>query len=545
MRLPKTVRDNLYFLLAETSSQVSNLQVLLDTASNTVAQSISDRHGYTYNLKMRIHDGCSETLRSRKKGVVDIYSLRAAEAIASDLENLTNLCHDCVCLMGKLSRRGTLKKLSSAPMLGELSFGIDMIEKAIAEDDTRLALKLGSIKQKLDRDYNRISANHIKELRQNKRPKDTVTSLFVAQRVAGMGDVLLNISDSIVSAKLGQPMHVDRFRTLKMALSDLGLVDAELELIAETKSGSGISGVSNTNGNGNGDKNSYAAILKDGTKAKLKEERESVESWHEIFPGLAPQILSYKKQGKNAAMLIEHLPGQTFEQILLQESDELINTTIKHLVKTLKAVWIETKHKKKIEANHMTQLRERLKSVMDIHPAFENRPVKIASAKIKSVQQLITDAEKIEKTLTSPFSVYIHGDFNLDNIIYDAEGKKIRFIDLHRSCYQDYTQDVSVFMVSNYRLQTLDKKTRKRIKQVVSQFYTFAANFAEQNKDKTFEVRLALGLARSFISSTRFILDKELANAMFLRGIFILECLSGMNKKDLKHFRLPIEELFI
>ena len=143
-----------------------------------------------------------------------------------------------------------------------------------------------------------------------------------------------------------------------------------------------------------------------------------------------------------------------------------------------------------------------------------------------------------------PFSVYIHGDFNLDNIIYDAEGKKIRFIDLHRSCYQDYTQDVSVFMVSNYRLQTLDKKTRKRIRQVVTQFYKFAKSFAVRNKDKTFELRLALGLARSFITSTRFILDKELANAMFLRGVFILENISNINKKNLKNYHLPIEALF-
>ena len=539
MRLPKTTRDNLYFLLAETSSQVRNLRVLLDTASNTIAQSISDRHGYTYNLKMRIHDGCSEALRSRKKGVIDIYSLRAVEAIATDLESLTNLCHDCVCLMGGLTRRTTLKKLSSSSMLDDISCGIDLIEKAIADDDTRLALKLGSIKQKLDCAYNRISGNHIKELRQNKRPKDTVTSLFVAQRVAEMGDLLLNISDSIVSAKLGQPMHVDRFRTLQMALSDLGLADVELKSIAETKSGSGISGVSNSNGN-----DGYAAILKDGSKAKLKEERERVESWHEIFPGLAPEILSYKKLGKNATMLIEHLPGQTFEQILLQESDELLANTTKHLVKTLKAVWTETKHKKKIEANHMGQLRRRIKNVIDVHPEFDNSSIKIAGAKIKSIQQLIDDAEKIEKTVVPPFSVYIHGDFNLDNIIYDAEGKKIRFIDLHRSCYQDYTQDVSVFMVSNYRLQTLDKKTRKRIRQVVTQFYKFAKSFAVRNKDKTFELRLALGLARSFITSTRFILDKELANAMFLRGVFILENISNINKKNLKNYHLPIEALF-
>ncbi len=536
MQLPKTVRDNLYFLLAETSSQVGNLQVLLDSASNTVAQRISDRHGYTYNLKMRIHDGCEDTLRSGKKGEVNIYSLRAAEAIASDLEKITNLCYDCVCMMGKLSQKEVLKKQSSAKLLEQINNGVDLIEKAIAEDDTRLTLKLSSIKQKMDRSHKNIFSYHLKELRQNKRPEDTVTSLIIAQKIGEIGDILLTISESIISAKLGQPMHIDRFRTLKMALSDLGLMDAEVEPIAETKSGSSISGVSDSNG--------QVGVFKDGSKEKLKEERQNVESWHEIFPGLAPQILSYKKQGKNAAMLIEHLPGQTFEQILLRESDEMLSKTMKHLAKTIKAVWTETKHKKKSEAQHMAQLRKRLKNVLDVHPAFDTGTINIAGSKIKSLNEMIDGAEKIEQTVKSPFSVYIHGDFNLDNIIYDGDEKKIRFVDLHRSCYQDYSQDVSVFMVSNYRLQSLDRKTRKRITQVVTQFYEFSSDFANQNKDKTFELRLALGLARSFITSTRFILDKSLAKAMFLRGVFILESLNTLDEKNSNKFRLPIKEIF-
>ena len=537
MQLPKTVKDNLYFLLAETSSQVGSLQVLLDSVSSSVAQRISDRHGYTYNLKMRIHDGCEETLRTaKKKSGINIYSLRAAEAIASDLEKITNLCYDCVCLMGNLAQKEVLKKQANAKLLEEINYGIDLIEKAIDEDDTRLTLKLGSIKQKLDRSHKTIISHHIKELKQNKRPKDTVTSLIIAQKIGEIGDVLLSISESIMSAKLGQPMHIDRFRSLKMALSDMGLVDADVERIAETKSGSGIAGVSDSNG--------HVGVFKDGTKAKLKEERQNVESWHEIFPGLAPQILSYKKQGKNAAMLIEHLPGQTFEQIVLQETDQMLSKTMKHLVKTIDAVWKETKHKKKSEADHMGQLRKRISTVFDVHPSFDNGKVKVAGNKIKSIDELIDDAEKIERKLKSPFSVYIHGDFNLDNIIFDTNEKKIRFIDLHRSRYQDYSQDVSVFMVSNYRLQVLDKQTRNRIAQVVNQFYQFSSEFAEKNKDKTFEIRLALGLARSFITSTRFILDKSLAKAMYLRGVFILESLTGLDDKSLKKYRLPIRELF-
>jgi len=541
MHIPKSIHDNLHFLLAETQSQVNNLHVLLETASPTVSQRILDRQGYTYNLKMRVHDGCLDTLRHGKKDDVNIYSLRAAEAIASDLERITDLCHDCVRLMTNLSKRDALKKSENATLLHEIDHGISLIECAIENDDTRLALKIGNIERKLDRAYERIFHKHVKNLSKNKQPEDALISLFISQRIEEMGDILLSISESIMSAKLGQPMHIDRFRSLKTALSDLGLINADVETIAETRSGSAIAGISNGDDHTDG----YLAIFKDGKKEKLKEELESVESWHDIYPGLAPQILSYKKQGKNAALLIEHLPGLTFEQVLLQEHDEIVDKALKCLQKTIKAVWNETKKKKKLPANHMVQLKKRLKSVLDIHPDFQQSCATIGTQKVPSLDSLIAYACDMEKRLEPPFSVYIHGDFNLDNIIFDPETKKIRFIDLHRSCYQDYTQDISVFMVSNYRLQVLDKRTRKRIRHCAVSLYDFAQNYAVKNNDGSFEMRLALGLARSFITSTRFILDKELANAMFMRAVYILERIRKCPPKNIKKFKLPIEDLFI
>ena len=265
MHLPKSIHDNLHFLLAETQSQVNNLLVLLETASQTVSQRILDRQGYTYNLKMRVHDGCLDTLRHGKKGHVNIYSLRAAEAIASDLERITDLCHECVRLMANLSRRDALKKSDNAALLSKIDKGIALIEHAIEEDDTRLALKIGNIERDLDRAYERVFKKHLKTLSKQKQPEDSLTSLFVSQRIEEMGDILLTISESIMSAKLGQPMHIDRFRSLKTALSDLGLLNADVETIAETKSGSAIAGISASDNETNG----YLAIFKDGKKVKI------------------------------------------------------------------------------------------------------------------------------------------------------------------------------------------------------------------------------------------------------------------------------------
>jgi len=287
------------------------------------------------------------------------------------------------------------------------------------------------------------------------------------------------------------------------------------------------------------------AIFKDGKKRKLKEEREGVESWHEIYPGLAPKILSYHKRGQSASLLIEHLAGMTFEHVLLRESQPLLNKTMGRLCATLESVWRETRSKKKISANYMDQLARRLPDVYEIHPEFRQSDSQVCGRELASFESLLKRTRAYETRLKAPFSVYIHGDFNVDNIIYDPLAKRINFIDLHRSRYMDYVQDVSVFMVSNYRLQVLDAPLRRRIMQTVQSFYRFARKYAKKAGDETFELRLALGLARSFATSTRFILDKSLARAMMLRARYLLERVLETDPKQAANFQLPIKELFI
>lgn len=67
---------------------------------------------------------------------------------------------------------------------------------------------------------------------------------------------------------------------------------------------------------------------------------------------------------------------------------------------------------------------------------------------------------------------------------------------------------------------------------------------SRRNGDDSFHIRLGLGLARSFITSTRFILDKSLAKAMQMRGCYILERLGERDGRPDRDFRLPIRELF-
>ncbi|MBS4153605.1 aminoglycoside phosphotransferase family protein [Cobetia sp. MC34] len=289
----------------------------------------------------------------------------------------------------------------------------------------------------------------------------------------------------------------------------------------------------------------YLAIFKDGLGRKVEEERQGVERWHDIYPGIAPRILSHHQQGDSAALLIEHLPGMTLEHLLINESSRLNRTAQQALVETLHSVWATTRRDKPVTAGHMRQLLKRLSDVYQIHPEFRHCGASLCGREMPSLEALIEQAAGLERSLEAPFAVYIHGDFNVDNILFDPAKQSIRFIDLHRSAYQDYVQDVSVHMVSHYRLQLTDAALRARILALALSFGQQMRRFAHEQGDTTFEWRLALGLARSFATSTRFILDAGLAGRMFNRARFILEHVLGADPERPADYRIPLEELFV
>ncbi|MCP4766907.1 MAG: phosphotransferase [Gammaproteobacteria bacterium] len=539
MKIPGGISENLRFLIVEVESQVSNLATFLSSRSPTVGQRIVNRSGYAYNLKMRIHGNCFTHIGSLKKDS-DMLSMRAMESISTDLERIAELCRDCVHSVENISNRRCLRVKSYGPLLEHVIKGVQLVENATNGHDTRVALKIGAAKRRMSTSMRQLMAKYTENLKKGKNTEDFITAIFVVRAVEQMGDALLNISEAMISANLGQPVNIERYHSLRDSVARLDLDSVAIESLAETRSGSNISGIS-----ANGDDNGYVAIFKEGQKRKVKEERQGVENWHEIFPGLAPKILSYRKRGQSASLLIEHLAGLTFEQILLNESRPLLDETCRQLTRTLDSVWKETRNKKVVPAGHMDQLAARLGEVYAIHPEFENDSMSVCGHSIPSFETLLKKAKTAEAKIKPPFSVYIHGDFNVDNIIYDPMEKRINFIDLHRSSYMDYVQDVSVFMVSNYRLQILEARSRARILSIARKFHRFAANFARDAGDDTYEIRLAFGLARSFATSTRFVLDKSLARAMYLRARYLIERAIEVSPKNANRFHLPIEEIFV
>lgn len=540
MAIEKALSSNIRFLLLEADTQLMLLQTYLREEDASLIQRMTERSAYAYNLNLRIQNNYMEQMSTQ--GESDSMTFRTLATISSEIIRLTDLSRECLLQWANLGEQHQLDLACYHSPIQHIRKSIHLIENALLHRDTRLALQISLSERKLSQQCKKLLKIYTKKLRHKKYTDDLLTGLFSTRTLAQIGDILLRISESIISNNLGQPMDIQRFHALQETVAAWKGEDViehmDIQSIAETRSGSGISSLQDR------DKKQPLVIYKDGDKRKLKKELQGAEIWQHAYPGLAPRIFAYHSRGEGASLVIEHLRGMTFEKIVLHEPVYIMTEALKALGKTLNGVWGEGQSKRPKRAEFVRQTRKRLADVYAVHPSFRHKKSELCGKKIASFESLLQAAEKIEKELAVPRSVLIHGDFNIDNILYDPKHQRIHFIDLHRSTYMDYVQDISVFMVSHYRLQVFDASQRRRIRKQACDFYRIMKKFARKNQDNTFDIRLALGLARSFATSTRFILDPLMAQRMFLRARYLLEQVIACDPNQVEPYQLTIKELF-
>jgi len=262
-----------------------------------------------------------------------------------------------------------------------------------------------------------------------------------------------------------------------------------------------------------------------------------------VMPGLPPRVLQAKREGQDATLMLQFLGGRTLQEIVLGEEAGLLDTAVAHVQDTFRAVWRTTIRPVAVNADFLGQLKGRLGDVYRVHPEFQGPDKQVGSLHVPSFARLLAASAEISAALPAPFSVLVHGDLNIDNILFDSEEGKLHLVDLHRSTESDYVQDVSVFLASNFRLPLFDEPHRKRMDEVALGFCAFVRDFAREQNDATFEARLALALARSFTTSTRFELNPPFARAMHVRSVCLLEQLIAHRPRPWSAYRFPTDIL--
>ena len=537
--LDDELKRNFRFLVLEVIKQIASAQRFLAGENDVDPERLSSRDDYIDHLRTQIENKCFALLRQKprvEKSTVDF--LRSTTTITSNLERIAD---HAVSIVAHAEHEGVSETVKSydPEAFFEASFrSLQEVVKAFETVDTAGAVRIADEKLELDNLYKDRFHRILAALDAGGDAKPLVNALLIFHYLERIGDCLQNIGEAIISAEVGERMKMRAYRELAGSLErragDPAMDDVSFKRVWGTKSGAQIGRVRAAELAQAGGE----AIFKQGDPKKLRKEREAIARWSSVAPGLAPLVLKYKEAERDS-MLVQYLEGQTLLEIVLNAKLGHVRDVLQRVQETLVRVWLDTRESEPIRPRFLKQLASRLQDVYDVHPYFQSETEAIAGLQVATLEHLIEANRDLDEALVAPFSVLGHGDFNLDNVIYNAATQSVHFIDLHRSKRMDYVQDLSVFLVSNFRIPEFRPRRRAQINKVIELQLEWARGFARAQGDKTFEARLALGLVRSFITSTRFDIRRSFAEEMLMRGLYLLERLGGVKDRSFESFRFP------
>lgn len=536
-----TILEHFYFLRFEVENHFDLVEVYVTQPKGAVAQRLIDRKGYRSTLLEKVELAVAMDVHRRKVAGTGFQQSKSLERLASLLDQLGHACLEVTDIR-------SLEKLSNKDLKGDLKDDLKGNLKAYAKVIRSIGKSLKLVTIKLDNANTRqglkIGRRIPKLLARLPETSSTGACAVLDFQIRRMVYLLSALADALLAANFGPAVRLQNYKQLRQAAHAMADQDAgfSVERLALTRSGSTIATLKAEHA----DSGEVMAVYKEGQSKKVIEELSGVDQWNEVYPKVAPTVLSHhvEKGDKLSSMVIEHLPGHTLESLLLNHQWDAARQLTDKLQKTLRKIWKSSRTAETAQPGYMQQLRKRLPESQHTHPGLFNEGQRICGLSRPSFDQLIDHVGSLEKQLKAPFSVLIHGDFNVDNIIYDDIKDRIYFIDLHRASYSDYVQDLSVLMVSIYRLPILDAAPRAELMGLIHQLYQFARRFAKSNKDAGFDARLAIALGRSFATSTRFIYDRQFASALALRASYLLEAITLVNPHALDTYQLPLEDIF-
>lgn len=537
-------------MVAEVKTQVEKVHRFVTLPESELFDKIKSKESYINNLKTVIENDCYGRIHEvHELDRKELSLIRAIMVITANLERIADACVNVIRQMEHLKDAQTLRQNEYEPMFDAILESLDKILPALGQNGLSKALQICRAEFVLDSLYSSSFQRQSKLLLKAKPDGicNHLTAIFIYHYLERIGDLLLNIGEQLLFATLGQSIKIEQFDSLQQTLKSSGYAknfdEICFQAIWGSRSGCRIGKVELAGGEKSLE---HGSIYKEGERHKIAKEKESLEIWNQLFPGLAPKVYGYIEDENRASLLVEFLKGQPLNELIFTKEPLAVEAVLKKLESTLQVIWENTTRMEPFETNYMQQLQARKEDVLKVHPYMKRSSLEIGNTNILSTDELIEACTEIEKKLPAPFSVRIHGDFNTNNILYDVQNDCIHYIDLYRSKQSDYVQDVSVFLASNFRVPAFEPEISEKLNLAIAHCYKWVLNYAEAKNDKTVQARMALALARSFFTSARFETLESFAKEMFMRSIFLLESINEhhIKGKSWEEFILPEEILY-
>lgn len=343
-----------------------------------------------------------------------------------------------------------------------------------------------------------------------------VQCLSVLKYLEKVADYTLNIGEQAIFEITGRRLKFSQYLQLERLTEGAPSGELEFQPYWDGISGALVARVGTTD---------TQTIYKEGSRRKIEEEATKLETWQRIAGDLTPRVLGSVNVKDRQALLREYVQGTLLSDLYLSACprEQKLHTT-RRMLDAVEFVWRTTLIPTPPGVDYVEQIRRRLPDAFVLHPELEAvaKAGLAGGPRVGPLDELLEAAAGLQAQTAPPFSVWLHGDFNANNVVYNPEADQIKFIDVHRSQPGDYLQDIGVFLLSMVRRPDLTKALEADVEAVNAAVEDFARVFGGGRSDQGFERRLRLSVARSCLTSLRVVIDPAMAGRLLRRGMLLL-----------------------
>jgi phosphate uptake regulator len=494
--------------------QLTDSLTAISNGDTKAAEAVIERDDVVDSLNRFLEERCFHIFR-QSSGVLQERRSRSAMRVILNLERIGDAAAHIAkhCLM--LAQEGGESLPLGVDELSRIALtGLDESVNSFLDSDLELAKIACRREQELDELYVQRLEETARIIDSGQGHGHTLLHLWaVLKYLEKVCDFVLNIGETTVYAHTGSRLSYAQFQQLEQVLPK-----GEEQSI-RGHFWDGISGATVLELGPQG----RHLVFKEGYGHKLQDEYERSIEWERLAPSHTPRVIAFSQNHGRTGLLREYAEGSLFLDTLLSEAvhNEIKESQMRMVAEVLADIWKNTITPGPPKIDYTSQIRTRLRDTLRRHPNLE-RVAKEQLTGVGGLFDVLTQLERRESWLSPPFSIWLHGDLNANNIVIERETNNVLFIDVHRSQYGDYLQDVATLSVSALRRFPAGKVARS-VRRTNEVLFEVTARFAEENSDRNFRTRLRLARARSYITSARLEADYARAEHLFVEGLDLLK----------------------
>jgi phosphate uptake regulator len=480
----------------------------------TSAEVVIERDDIVDTARSSLEDQCFRALRNTTS-VLQERRIRSALRVVQNLERIgdaaSHIAKHCIMRVSE----GDEEMDVALDDLAEISIaGLRDAIRSFMESDLDLARSACEREPELDAIYiQRIEA--IAQLidKGATRGQRVLHELAVLKYLEKVCDFVLNIGETTVHSVTGTRLSYPQFEELRAMLPGDAATNGSYRHFWDGISGATVVEVDRADGK--------KLVYKEGSGQKIEDEFYRSIEWEGLAPGRTAHVIGISRGKGRNGILREFAEGSLLLDVLLSDTPpQKKEALMRNVTDVLCDIWTTTITPHPAPVDYIGQIRARLREMLRRHPHLE-RVAKEELGGSSGLYDLLTLLASRETWLQPPFSIWTHGDLNANNIVTDGSTSGVVFIDVHRSKYGDYLQDVAVLGTSAQR-KFPKGKVAKGVRRANDVLYKVAEDFAEINGDTNHRVRLRLARARALITSARLELETDRAEALFVEGLGLL-----------------------